>query len=438
MTSLVFYFQVHQPHRLRRYRFFDIGRSEDYFDDAENKRILERVAHKCYLPMNALLLRAVEAHQGRFRCSFSVSGTALEQMERWSPETLESFKRLARTGCVEFLCETSHHSLSALGDEREFREQVKNQSERIEALFGRKPTAFRNTELILSNRIARLAEELGFEAILGEGADHLLGWRSPHRVYRPEGSERIKLLLRSYKLSDDIAFRFSNRAWSEWPLRSEKFASWVHGLPEEDRFVGLFMDFETFGEHQWADTGIFHFMEALPGAVLAHPRFRFETPSEVARSTDPSARLDIPHPVSWADAERDLTAWLDNAMQRGAHEAVYQLASLVRGLAERGDPEPLEVWRKLTTSDHFYYMCVKFFSDGDVHKYFSPYATPHDAYITLANVLADFRARLAEREAQESDAGPLLVPRPPMALEQTPAARHRAGPEAPSHSSHAR
>ncbi|MEZ5978304.1 MAG: glycoside hydrolase family 57 protein [Planctomycetota bacterium] len=422
MTSLVFYFQVHQPRRLRRYRFFDIGRSDAYFDDAENERILRRVADKCYLPMNALLLRLVNKHGGRFKCAFSVSGTALEQMERWSPETLESFQRLARTGHVEFLGETSHHSLSALADEDEFRAQVGAQSDRVEELFGRRPTVFRNTELILSNRIARLAEELGFRGILGEGADHLLGWRSPHRVYRPEGTERIKLLLRSYKLSDDIAFRFSNRAWSEWPLRAETFAHWVHGLPDEDRFVGLFMDYETFGEHQWRDTGIFDFMEALPGEVLRNPRFRFETPTEVVESTDASARLDVPKPVSWADAERDLTAWLDNAMQHAAHAAVYEFADRVRALAEKGDDRHLRTWRDLTTSDHFYYMCVKFFSDGDVHKYFSPYATPHDAYIAVANVLADFGARLALLEAGEAgDEADLLRPRPAIRLSTPPA-----------------
>jgi len=420
MTSLVFYFQVHQPHRLRRYRFFDIGRSDQYFDDAENRRILERVAEKCYLPMNALLLRLVERHGGRFRCAFSVSGTALEQMERWSPQTLASFKRLAETGCVEFLGETSHHSLSALGDRDEFAAQVEDQAARVEELFGRRPTVFRNTELILSNDVARMAENLGFEGILGEGADHLLGWRSPHRVYRPEGTQRIKLLLRSYRLSDDIAFRFSNRAWSEWPLRAERFASWVHALPEEDRFVGLFMDYETFGEHQWRDTGIFDFMEALPSAVLAHPRFRFETPTEVVRSSDSTARLDVPHPVSWADAERDLTAWLDNAMQVASHTAVYQLAAKVRELAAAGDTDVLATWRKLTTSDHFYYMCVKFFSDGDVHKYFSPYATPHDAYIALANVLADFGARIAQKCAPADDE---LRPHPPIRLVAPPAAR---------------
>jgi alpha-amylase len=427
MTSLVFYFQVHQPHRLRRYRFFDIGRSEHYFDDGENRRILERVAEKCYLPMNALLLRLVERHQGRFRCAFSVSGTALDQMERWSPETLASFQRLARTGCVEFLGETSHHSLAALGDKDEFAAQVNDQAARVEALFGTRPRVFRNTELILSNDIARMAENLGFIGILGEGADHLLGWRSPHRVYRPEGTQRIKLMLRSYKLSDDIAFRFSNRGWSEWPLVAERFASWVHALPEEDRFVGLFMDYETFGEHQWRDTGIFDFMEALPGEVLKHPRFSFETPTQVALSTDPTARLDVPHPVSWADAERDLTAWLDNAMQTAAHRAVYALAERVRTLAAAGDVDVQRTWRKLTTSDHFYYMCVKFFSDGDVHKYFSPYATPHDAYIALANVLADFSARLAVKAAQlDATSQDELTPHPPIRLVASPAARSDA------------
>lgn len=424
MTSLVFYFQVHQPHRLRRYRFFDIGRSEHYFDDGENRRILERVAEKCYLPMNEVLLRLVERHQGRFRCAFSVSGTALDQMERWSPQTLESFQRLARTGCVEFLGETSHHSLSALGDKDEFAAQVNDQAARVEALFGTRPRVFRNTELILSNDIARMAENLGFIGILGEGADHLLGWRSPHRVYRPEGTQRIKLMLRSYKLSDDIAFRFSNRGWNEWPLVAERFASWVHALPEEDRFVGLFMDYETFGEHQWRDTGIFDFMEALPGEVLKHPRFSFETPTQVALSTDPTARLDVPHPVSWADAERDLTAWLDNAMQTAAHRAVYSLAERVRALAAAGDVDVQRTWRKLTTSDHFYYMCVKFFSDGDVHKYFSPYATPHDAYIALANVLADFSARLAVKAAQQgTPPNDELTPHPPIRLVAAPAAR---------------
>jgi alpha-amylase len=395
VTDLVFYFQVHQPFRLRRYTFFDIGVSDRYFDDVENARIIRRVSEKCYLPMNALVLHLVEQTEGRFRCAYSISGTALDQMERWTPETLESFVRLARTGCVEFLAETSHHSLAALFDPEEFRAQVTAQSQRIERLFGRRPTAFRNTELVVDERIARAAEEMGFAAILGEGADHLLGWRSPHRVYRPEGCERIKILLRSYKLSDDIAFRFSNRGWGEWPLTADKFASWVHAVPRADTVIGLFMDYETFGEHQWSDTGIFKFMEHLPRKVLENPRFRFRTPSEVAEERDPVARLSIPHPVSWADVERDLTAWLGNAMQRAANEALYAMRPAVLECADAGEAEVYEHWRRLSTSDHLYYMCTKWFSDGDVHKYFSPYASPHDAFIAFMNVLDDLARRAA-------------------------------------------
>ena len=361
MTDIVFYFQVHQPFRLRRYSFFDIGVHEDYFDDAENARIVRRVAEKCYLPMNDLIHRLVERWDGRFRCAFSVSGTALDQFERWSPATLRSFERLASTGCVEFLAETSCHSLAGLFDAEEFRAQVNSHAARIERLFGRRPTTFRNTELVVSNDVARQAERLGFQAILGEGADHLLGWRSAHRVYRPEGCERIKLLLRSYRFSDDIAFRFSNRGWAEWPLKSERFAEWVHGIPEEDEVVGLFMDYETFGEHQWVDTGIFDFMEHLPEQLLENPRFRFRMPTEALTELDPVSRLDVPHPVSWADTERDLTAWLGNHMQRSANEALYAMAPRIRQLEEQGETDLVQRWRWLTTSDHLYYMCTKWF-----------------------------------------------------------------------------
>jgi alpha-amylase len=332
----------------------------------------------------------IEETDGAFRCSFSVSGTALDQMEQWAPDVLDSFTALARTGAVEFLAETSHHSLAFLGDEEEFRTQVGLQADRVARLFGRRPTTFRNTELIVNNWVARQAEELGFRGILGEGADHLLGWRSAHRVYRPEGTERIKILLRSYRLSDDIAFRFSNRAWAEWPLSAEKFAEWIHALPDEDRYVGLFMDFETFGEHQWADTGIFDFMAHLPEAVLADGRTVFRTPGEIVETEDPVARLDIPHPVSWADTERDMTAWLGNRMQWAAQEALYDVGRRVRAA---DDAALIADWRKLTTSDHLYYMCTKWFADGDVHKYFSPYDSPHDAFIAFMNVLDDISRR---------------------------------------------
>lgn len=397
MTAVVFYFQVHQPYRLKHFTFFDIGAGAEYFDDAENERILKRVAERCYVPVNRLMLEQIEKHGGLFKLAYSISGTALDQMERWAPEALASFQDLAATGCVEFLCETSHHSLSSIVSLDEFDAQVLAQAQRIEDLFGRRPTTLRNTELVVSNGIARRAEDLGFSAILGEGADQLLGWRSPHRVYRPEGCERIKLLLRSYKFSDDIAFRFSNKEWPEWPLKPERFAQWLVEVDERDTFVGLFMDYETFGEHQWEETGILRFMQQLPATILAHDELSFAMPREIAADNDAIARLDIPRPLSWADAERDLTAWLGNAMQKAAHEALYALRDDVVALAEAGRPEALAKWRKLSTSDHVYYMCTKWFSDGDVHKYFSPYATPHDAFISFMNVFDDL-AREVRRE----------------------------------------
>ena len=401
MTAVVFYFQVHQPFRLRRFTAADVGGRAEWFDDIENARILRRVAEKCYLPMTALLARLVAKHAGEFRCAFSISGTALDQMQKWSPECIESFQALARTGCVEFLAETSHHSLAALFDPAEFDIQVENQAARVEKLFGHRPTTFRNTELVIDNKIARRAEDLGFTAILGEGADRLLGWRSPRLVYRPEGCERIKLLLRSYSLADDIAFRFSNRGWSEWPVTAQKWAGWLHQAPEANGVVNLFMDFETFGEHQWADSGIFEFMEQMPTAVLADSRFKFRTPAQIAADVEAIGPLDIPKPVSWADTERDLTAWLGNHMQRTAGEALYRHAAMVREIGKK-KPKLLESWRRLTTSDHLYYMCTKWFADGDVHKYFSPYQNPHEAFVVFMNVLDDFELRM--RGAKEAGA----------------------------------
>jgi alpha-amylase len=394
MTDIVFYFQVHQPFRLRRYTFFDIGTRHDYFDDAENRRIVKRVAEKCYLPMNALMLDLIERHDGAFRIAYSITGVALDQFEQWSPETLESFQKLAATGCVEFLAETSMHSLTGMTDLDVFKEQVEAHAQRIEKLFGKRPVTFRNTELVIDDRIARAAESMGFKALLGEGADHLLGWRSPHRVYAPEACDKLKLLLRSYEFSDDIAFRFSNKTWDQWPLFASTFAKWLHELPEEDVFVGLFMDYETFGEHQWKQTGIFDFMEHLPAEVLANDRFRFRTPSQVAAENEAVAKLEIPHPVSWADAERDLTAWLGNPMQRSASDALYSLAQSVRKLDPVEHAALQRDWNRLTTSDHLYYMCTKWFSDGDVHKYFSPYASPHDAFIAFMNVIDDLSRRV--------------------------------------------
>jgi alpha-amylase len=395
MPSVCFYFQVHQPFRLRNYGLFDVGHKSDYFDDHKNREVALKVARKCYLPTNQLLLELIERHAGDFKVAFSLTGTALEQFERWCPDVLESFQRLVATGCVELLGETYHHSLSFLQNRREFDLQIDAHRARIETLFGTKPRVFRNTELIFNNEVAHHVAQHGFEGVLAEGADRVLGWRSPHFVYAPPGRSDLKLLLKSYRLSDDIAFRFGDRQWQDHPLSAEKFASWIHAVNGLGHVVNLFMDYETFGEHQWAETGIFEFLRHLPREVLAHGDGAFVTPSEAVQSFPAMAELDVPDFVSWADAERDLTAWTGNAMQRSALRAVFELREPV---LETGDPKLIEDWRRLTTSDHYYYMCTKFFADGDVHKYFSPYESPYEAYVAMLNVLTDLALRAGYRD----------------------------------------
>ena len=391
MAAVCFYFQVHQPYRLRHYTFFDIGADAFYEDEDANCDILLKVARKCYLPMNALLLSLIRRHEGRFKVSFSLSGTALDQFAAYAPELIQSYRELVATGCVELLSETYNHSLAFLYSPDEFREQVRLHDDRIEELFGVRPTVFRNTELIYNNALARAVEDMGYDAILAEGADHVLGWRSPNYVYRPAGCDRLKLLLKNYRLSDDIAFRFSDRNWPEFPLTAEKFAHWAGTAALSGDLINLFMDYETFGEHQWEASGIFQFMEALPDRLLCLPGFRFVTPSEAAAEHEPVAELDVHNFMSWADAERDLTAWLGNDMQHDAIETVYRLEERVKA---GGDDGLLRTWRRLQTSDHFYYMCTKWFADGDVRSYFNPYGSPYDAYINYMNVMADFALRL--------------------------------------------
>lgn len=392
MTSVCFYFQVHQPFRLRRESLQGVGAEESYFDDGLNELVMRRVAERCYLPMNAVLLQAIEATDGEFCCSFSISGTALEQFERWCPEVLDSFRALFDTGAVELLGETSHHSLAALAHEREFAYQVRDHADNLERIFGRRPSSFRNTELIIDDSVARQVQALGYQTLLGEGADALLGWRSASRVYQPVDCEALSLLLRTYHFSDDIAFRFSNRDWPSYPLMADTFADWLDREAQGTPFLGLFMDYETFGEHQWAETGIFEFMKALPGYVLAKPGLTFATPGQVARMHQPVAELEYPRAISWADAERDLSAWLGNEMQRAAHKAVWDLADAARA----ADPALYEAWRKLTTSDHTYYMATGHVqdSDGDVHEYFSPYDSAHQAYVTAMAAIEDLARRL--------------------------------------------
>lgn len=383
MPSVCFYFQVHQPFRLRHYTIFDDSTS--YFDEFKNASICRKVANKCYLPTNRLLLDIIRRLDGRFKVAYSITGVLLEQLHKYCPEVVSTFDALAQTGCVEFLAETYYHSLSWLYSRSEFIDQLNKHIEMVEHLFGQTPRVFRNTELIYNNDLAKTINSMGkFDAIMAEGADHVLGYRSPNFVYRPPDCDNLKLLLKNYALSDDIAFRFSNRSWKEFPLMADKFAKWIHKVNGNGTVVNLFMDYETFGEHQWEDTGIFNFMRRLPYEILKHPDNNFKTPSEVVGCYDAVDTVDMPHITSWADMERDLSAWLGNAMQSNALHELYRLENLVR---ETGDEDIIADWRRLQTSDHFYYMCTKYFSDGDVHKYFNPYDSPYDSYINFMNVL---------------------------------------------------
>ena len=397
MPSICMYFQVHQPYRLRNYTIFELD--NDYFDDSKNAEICRRVARKSYLPSNLLMLKLIKEHEGRFRISYSITGALLEQLELYAPEVLTSFQQLAATGCVEFLAETYYHSLSSLYSQAEFIEQIRMQKQTVQRLFGQTPRIFRNTELIYNNDLAAVIEQLGgFDMILAEGADHILGYRSPNFVYRPPNSTKLKLLLKNYHLSDDIAFRFSNRDWGEWPVTADRFASWINAINGNGHVVNLFMDYETLGEHQWEDTGIFSFMQYLPSEILKYPDNDFKTPGEVAAAYGAVGVFDVPHTISWADIERDLSAWRGNSMQENALTELYKLEHVVKCTNDRNI---ITDWRKLQVSDHFYYMCTKYFADGDVHKYFNPYDSPYDAYINFMTVLDDLNSRCRRVLLQE-------------------------------------
>ena len=398
MRTICFYFQVHQPFRIKPYRFFDIGDDHYYWDDYSNKSIIRKVAQKCYLPMNALLLDMVNHYNGKFKVSFSISGVCLDQFEAYAPDVLESFQKLVATGHVELLNETDAHALCSLASKTEFNRMVGNHKAKIKRLFnGYDPKVFRNTELIYSDKIGGMVAEMGFEGILTEGAKHVLGWKSPNFVYQNAIDPNLKILLKNFQLSDDIAFRFSNKTWSDYPLTTEKFVNWINAIPKEQEVLNLFMDYETFGEHQWAETGIFEFMRSLPDAVFKYTDFGFSTPTEVVRGAKPVSKINVPVPISWADEERDLTAWLGNDLQNEAFSKLYELEAKVKKI---DDPEIQRDWNYLQTSDHFYYMCTKFFSDGAVHSYFSHYETPYDAFINYMNVLSDFILRVKNKEKE--------------------------------------
>jgi alpha-amylase len=385
MTSICFYFQVHQPVRLNRFNIFSGNTS--YFDEARNKNIFEKVSNKCYLPTNKILLNLIEEYKNKFKIAFSLTGVFIEQCQKFVPEVIESFKQLASTGNVEFLSETYYHSLSALFSQKEFEEQIKLHRNLINDLFGQKPEVFRNTEAMYSNSIAKTIENLGYKGIITEGHEKILSWRSPNYLYVPTGCEKIVALLRNYKLSDDVGFRFSAKWWEEYPLTANKYAAWLSNC--EGNCINLFIDYETFGEHQWQDTGIFEFLKHLPSEILKYKHLDFKTPSEIVKDYKPVGIIDVPNILSWADVDRDTSAWLENDMQRFAFEQMAKLEEKVKQ-----NPELLKFWRLLQISDHFYYMCTKWFADGDVHKYFNAYDSPYDAFINYMNVLQDIKNKL--------------------------------------------
>ncbi len=398
MSAVCFYFQIHQPYRVKKFGVFDIGDTDTYFDgadedDVNNARVLQKVATKSYRPALTLLLRLLERHP-EFRISFSISGIALTQLEWYAPDVIALLQAMANTGRVEFLGETEYHSLAFFNSPAEFNRQVRMHTLHMQRLLGITPKVFRNTELSYNNDLALWAEKAGYDGIIAEGWDPILGYRSANFVYRPVDTKHIRLLLKNYKLSDDIAFRFSSRDWSEWPLSAEKFTAWINALNGNADIVNLFMDFETFGEHQWAETGIFEFLEQLPAHVLAHPDNTFMTPSEVIAHFPVRDEVSMPHVVTWADTDRDLTAWTGNAMQREAIKGIY---ALERPVLESGNANLIELWRRMQTSDHFYYMCTKWFGDGDVHAYFSPYESPYEAHIHYMNALTDLTLQLKKK-----------------------------------------
>ncbi len=396
--SIVLYLHVHQPWRIRDDQtLFDVGANKNYFSEEEglkrqsNGEIFQKVAEKSYIPMNNLLEKLLKTHP-EFKFSFSITGTFIDQAQEFAPEVLESFKRLVQTGRVEIVAETYYHSLAFFFDREEFEAQVRAHQAKIREVFNVETTAFRNTELSYNNELAKWADDFGFKAVLAEGWDPILQWRTPNHIYKPKGTKNIRLLLKNYKLSDDLAFRFSNRNWQEYPLTTQKYISWLESSSYHGDVINLFMDYETFGEHQWAESGIFVFFESLVSYWLKKPEHGFKTVTEAAQS-EPVAEISMPNTVTWADTERDLTAWLGNSMQQEAMKYLYALKSRVYN-SQNGNL--VEDWRRLTTSDHPYYMCTKYFNDGDVHAYFSPYKSPYDAFLYFMDTLRDMEFRLKD------------------------------------------
>lgn len=389
--SLCFYFQIHVPYQLRRFRFFDIGNNHDYYDEFNIRTNLQKTAAQCYLPMNKVLLDIIKEHGKKFKVAFSITGETLEQLEQYAPNVLDSFKELAATGCVEFLCETYAHSLAFLKDETELERLLTKQKAAIKRVFGQEPSVVRLTGLIYSDQIGEKVAKLGYKGMLAEGAKHVLGWKSPNFVYTNANNDKLKLLLRNYQLSDDIAYRFSDRTWSEWPITSEKYAGWLNNIDKNEKVVNLFMDYITFGDRHPRSTGIFEFMRYLPKQVLEDGNFEFLTPSEVIKKHEAVNPVHVPYPMSWSEEARDLSIWLGNDLQNDAYDSLCNLGEKVRFL---DDNSITRDWERLQDSDHYYYMGTKWISDGSTRRFKSVYSSPYDAYINYMNILSDLTTRV--------------------------------------------
>lgn len=391
MKNICLLFQIHQPFQLRSYRFFDIGQDHYYYDDFTNKSSILKIAKRSFIPMNDLLLSLIKTYKGEFKVSFSISGSAIEQFEMYAPEVIESFKKLAKTGCVEFTAETYAHSLVSVKSEDEFAAQVEKHANKIKELFGKKPKVFNNSELIYSDYIGEQICNLGYEGIIAEGAKQVLGWKSPNFVYCNANNPRLKVLLRNYKMSDDISLRFSNRSWSEWPLTATKFKEWINAIPKNEEVLNLLMDYKTFGEYHKENSGIFDFFKAFVKEISENTKISFATPSELIKEFQPVSVLSVPNITSWSDEERDLSAWLGNNLQREAFENLYSLIDEVKNCT---DESIIYDWYKLQSSNNFNYMSTKFFATENTLAKNNPYPTPYEAFINFMNVVADFAERV--------------------------------------------
>lgn len=391
--SICIYFQIHHPERLRKYQFFDIGKKHNYFDNYMNRSELEDLAENCYLPANGLLLELIKKYEGKFKVAFSISGSAIDQFEMHTPEVLRSFKELADTGNVEFLAETYSHSLASLSEDTdEFEQQVKRHATAIKQLFGKKPVTFRNTSLIYSDKIGERVAKLGFKTMLTDGAKHVLGWKSPNFVYKNAIDDSLSLLLKNSKLSDDIAIRFSDKNWSEYPLTSEKYAHWVSESLKETDVLNLFMNYEVIGHYQRKESGIFEFLRYFIAHIMEDTaNYQFLLPKEVAKKYPAKDILPVPYPISWTDEERDITSWMGNELQKEAFSELFKVQPLVRKLK---DADLIDDYSRLQASEHFYFMRTKLFSGADYHKYVLPYDSPYEAFINYMNVLSDFIDRV--------------------------------------------